>query len=108
MNNVKLVALIAMLFLGVGNVNAQERSTVLIRMQYMGETSYRITTVEPDYTKSELTSSRKGEQEDSDIILKKELDKWIQSGYKIVSSTNSRTTVGTTIEIIYLMVKEDE
>lgn len=106
MKDVKLilVAVMAMLFFGIGNVNAQEKSTVLIKARVIGEYAYVINTVKPDYTTYELKNQTK--DENALVALKRELDKWILEGYTLVNSvlSNSYSNIN---EIIYFLVKEE-
>lgn len=105
MKNVKLIflAVTAMLFFGIGNVNAQEKSTVLIKARVIGEYAYVINTVKPDYTTYELKNQTK--DENALVALKRELDKWISEGYIIVNSTVSGS-FSPTSETIYILIKE--
>ncbi len=98
-----LVATIAILFLGISNVNAQEKSTVLIQASVNGR-AYIINTVKPDYTTYELKNQTK--DENALVALKRELDKWILEGYTLVNSvlSNSYSNIN---EIIYFLVKEE-
>ncbi len=105
MKNVKLIllAVTAILFLGMGNVRAQEKSTVLIKAYIVGEYAYVINTVKPDYTSYELKSKTK--DENALVALKKELDKWILEGYILMNSTVSRS-LSNANETIYILIKE--
>lgn len=105
MKKVKLmvVAMVAMLFMGVGGVSAQEKSTVLIKAHVAGEYAYVINTVKPDYTTYELKSKTK--DENALVALKRELDKWVSEGYILVNSTLS-ASFSTTYETIYILIKE--
>lgn len=98
-----LVATIAILFLGISNVNAQEKSTVLIKARVIGEYAYVINTVKPDYTTYELKNQTK--DENALVALKRELDKWISEGYIPVNSTVSGS-FSPTNETIYILIKE--
>lgn len=98
-----LVAVVAILFLGMGNVSAQEKSTVLIKVHVINEYAYVINTVKPDSTTYELKNKTK--DENALVALKRELDKWVLEGYILVNSTVLRS-LGTTNEIIYILIKE--
>lgn len=95
-----------LLFLGMSDSYAQEKSTkstVLIKVQVIGESGYIIKTVNPDNTIHE--SKSKNKDESSLIALKKELDKWVLEGYSLVNSTLSSSFTNVN-EIIYYLVKE--
>ncbi|MCO5259358.1 MAG: hypothetical protein M9916_04370 [Crocinitomicaceae bacterium] len=99
---------IVVFLLGIGNVSAQEKSTILIKIRIDSKAGYRITTVQPDYKQYELQGKGKDSEDDSAVTLKKELDKWIMKGYVIVNSANSRSNLNSfDNEIIYILVKEE-
>lgn len=104
-----LVAVTAMLFLGVGSVNAQEKNSVLIQYYIMGirtkNPSYIIQTVQPDYTTYQLSTKEHGGEALAE--LKKELDKWLNQGYSITESTIFYE--GTDGSIVhYILVRKQE
>jgi len=111
MKNVKLIllAVTAMLFLGVENVNAQEKNSVLIQYYILGirtkSPSYIIQTVQPDYTTYQLSTKEHGGEALTE--LKKEIDKWLNQGYSITESTPFyQGTDGSIVH--YVLVRKQE
>ena len=95
MKNVKLVVLatMTMLFLGMGNVSAQENQskTVVIRViesMFRGKSS--IVTIDPE-GKTNITELKNGLDEFSEntVLIQKELEKWKKEGFKIDGVSNS-------------------
>ena len=107
MKNVKLIllAVLAMLFLGMGNVSAQEKSTVIITGHtYSNETKYKIETVKPDYEVEKKESSIK--ETNFFALMKKEVDYWLNQNYKLVEATSN--SLGPVDQrIIFVLIKEE-
>lgn len=86
MKNVKLILLTvtAVLFMGTVNVNAQEKSTVIITTVTVGREITLQTVDDQNNTTSQILkfSTDKPEQ----VYLKIEMDKWIKKGYEIKQS----------------------
>lgn len=109
MKNVKLMLLTitTMLFLGMGNVNAQESKiqSVIISIFIEGayHSKYTVEVVKPDYSieSKEYTSK----ENNTHVILKQELDKWLEQGYRIVESNSNTSSNGYPITR-YILVKE--
>lgn len=105
MKNIKglLLATMTMLFLGFGNVNAQESTsqTVIIRVLESPGVGLKpcivITDSQGNSTKTEL---KKGLDESGEnaVLIQNELNKWKNQGYKITEmSTAGETFFRTTI-----------
>ena len=107
MKKLKLImlAVTAMLFLGTGNVNAQIKSTVMI----IGKTDnigsrYEIEVIKPDYEVEKRIS--KSKEDNFFASMKKEVDFWLDQGYKLIEATSS--TVGTSSEkVLFILIKEE-
>ncbi|MBW7867328.1 MAG: hypothetical protein H3C31_03265 [Brumimicrobium sp.] len=106
MKNVKLIllAVIAMLFLGTGNMSAQEKSTVIIRVYEEYKTNSHLAIISPDGTlKSiDLKNMKPGNFYESDnnlIVIQSEIDNWKKQGFKVdgISNTTAVTALITTI-----------
>lgn len=107
MKNVKLIllAVTAMLFLGMGNVSAQEKSTVIItgKTDVIGS-RYEIEIIKPDYEVEKKIS--KSKEDNFFASMKKEADFWLGQGYKLIEATSS--TVGTSSErVLFVLIKEE-
>lgn len=105
MKNIKLIVLttMTMLFLGIGNVNAQQ--SVLIKGTLYAKYT-KIITVLPDYQVIESEIGNVGEKEFL-VSLKKELDKWISEGYIVTESTVASHDQ-TIYSKFYTLIKKDE
>lgn len=114
MKHVKLIllALTAMLFLGIGNVNAQVSSSVVITTITEGK---KITLqVVDDQNNVTIEKFKHSEESPEQVFLKIEMDKWIKKGYNIsqsygysvVTSGNSTITLNTRYETIILSKTE--
>ncbi|MEO9257923.1 MAG: hypothetical protein ABI207_06050 [Crocinitomicaceae bacterium] len=105
MKNVKLFlnTVVVFLALGISTVNAQQKQSVIIS-EICFNSNITIEVIRPDYSIDKQEYSKK--EDNASVVLKKELDKWINQGFKIQSTT---TQVGTTVLIIftYVLVKED-
>ena len=101
MKNVKLilVAIVAMLFLGMGNVSAQEKSTVIITTVTSGREITLQVVDDQDNTTSQMFKFSKEKPEQA--ILKIEMDKWIKKGYEIKQSYGYASPLGTAGNIRY-------
>jgi len=94
MKNVKLIVLTvsASLFLGIGNLNAQEKSTVIITTITSGsQITLQVVDDQNNTTSQKLKFSvEKPEQ----ACLKVEMDNWIKKGYEIKQSYGYASPVG--------------
>lgn len=103
--NLKLVILIAVFFLGIGSTCAQLSSTVIVtgKTDVIGS-KYEIEIVKPDYDVEKKFS--KGKEDNFFASMKREVDFWLEKGYKVIeTSTNS---VGTSSErMLIVLVKQD-
>lgn len=110
MKNVKLIllALTAILFLGVGNASAQEKSTVMITTVTSGREITLQIVDNQDNTTSQMFKFSKDKPEQA--ILKIEMDKWIKRGYEIKQSYGYASPIGTTGNIRYetVILSKDE
>lgn len=100
MKNLKLtlVIVVSMLFLGIDNVNAQEKS-VLIKGS-ISVYNAKITIIQPDNQILMQEYRKKEHPEESYFLLqlKTEMDKWLKQGYTLTESGISSTS-----EIVYTM-----
>jgi len=105
MKNIKLVVLttMTMLFLGMGNVNAQEKTSVIIncRLYYNGNCVFE--TIKPDYSVEKKETSKN--QGDFHVLMKQEMDIWISQGYELVDLSN--TPLGTYERTLLVLIKEE-
>lgn len=101
MKNVKLIllALTAILFWGVGNASAQEKSTVIITTVTSGREITLQVVDDQDNTTSQMFKFSKEKPEQA--ILKIEMDKWIKKGYEIKQSYGYASSLGTAGSIRY-------
>lgn len=101
MRKLKLIfmALTATLFLGIGSVSAQEKSTVVITTVTSGkEITLQVVDDQDNTTVQALKfSNDKPEQ----AILKVEMDKWIKKGYEIKQSYGYAVSIGVAGSIRY-------
>ncbi|WP_300664821.1 hypothetical protein [Fluviicola sp.] len=105
MKKLKMITLVmTMLFLGMSNVDAQDKSTVIISAKtYTTGSKYEIQIIKPDYeVENKLL---KGKEEDFFVSVKKEVDYWLEKGYKLMEMTaNSLATNHERVLII--LIKE--
>lgn len=105
MKNLKKITFVmAMSFWGMSCGFAQEKSTVLIKVQFFGDHNYLINTVKPDYTTYKLENI--GKDENGLAALKRELDKWFLEGYVLDNSATISNSGSSPNETIYLLIKE--
>lgn len=106
MKNVKLIflAVTAMLFLGMGSVSAQEKSTVIIRVYEEYKTNSHIAIVSPDGTIKtiDLKNMKPGNFNESNTnlsIVQSEINVWKKQGFKVdgIANTTAVTALITTI-----------
>lgn len=91
-----------MLFLGMGSVMAQKKSTVFISA--INTARYSIEIIKPDYQVELKEMDRK--EVYFLVALKQEVDAWLNQGYKIDDVTTS--IVGTTLErFVFVLSKEE-
>lgn len=104
MKNVKLMllAVIAMLLLGMVNVSAQV-SSVMVSGHVEGK-SFSISVIHPNY--EDIEKKYNGKEKSFHVALKEELDKWLQQGYEIIDSSTA-TYVHYSYIIIYVLTKKD-
>lgn len=103
-----LVAVVAILFLGMGNVSAQEKSTVIITTVSSGREITLQVVDNQDNTTSQLLRFSKDKPEQA--YLKIEMDKWIKKGYEITQSYGYASPIGTAGNIRYetvILFKEE-
>lgn len=102
-----LLAVVAMLFLDIGNVSAQEKS-VLIR-GYFSPYEYKISTIQPDYEVSvnEIKRAKNSTEEDFLILVKKELDKWLIQGYVITEFSVLKSDMAAGYSQFYTLTKKE-
>lgn len=99
-----LATVVTTLLLNVGNINAQEKSTVIItgNTWVTAKKQYEIQIVKPNYE----TEIKDYQGVDLFSALKKEIDYWINQGYKLTGSTsNSLSQVSE--RIIFILIKEE-
>ncbi len=105
MKNVKLVVLatMTMLFLGMGDVSAQESKiqSVIISVCVKGS-KYTIEVVNPDYSVELKEYTTK---DNVHVTLKQEIDKWLEEGYQIMESNSNYLSGGFPVSG-YILVKE--
>jgi hypothetical protein len=93
-----------LLFLGMSSSYGQKKSTVIISGKTITQAKYQIEIVKPDYV-----VERKDLHEKTDpflAALKKEMDVWLNQGYKLTDVTSS--TLGTTGEnVMFVLIKEE-
>lgn len=100
-----LLALVAMLFLGMGNVIAQEKSTVIITgYTYNNQTKYKIEIVKSNYEVEK--KDNKVNDANFYVLMKKEVDYWLGQNYKLVACTSN--SLGPVDErILFVLIKEE-
>lgn len=105
MKKVSLIALLTLLITTVSlQGNAQKVSTVIVSGEQTTTKSH-IEVVNPDYTVS-ITSY--GKDENILVMLKKELDVWLNKGYVIESTTTAGSQSKVIYKTIYVLVKPIE
>lgn len=103
-----LLAVTAMLLVGLGNVNAQASSSVMITTIVSGREITLQVVDEQNNTTSEKSkfTLEKPEQ----VVLKVEMDKWLKKGYSLSQSygyvATTTGTVHTRYETVILTKKE--
>lgn len=105
MKKLKLImlAVTAMLFLGMGSVSAQEKSTVIISYYPYGSVKYRIEIIKPNY-EVEYKEIAKGEN--GLVFTKKEIDYWLNQNYKLSeATTNALPSTGE--KFLFILIKEE-
>lgn len=105
MKNVKLFlsTVVVFLALGTSTVNAQQKQSVIITELYLYN-NITMEVVKPDYSIDKKEYSIK--EENPSVVLKKELDKWIEQGYEVTESSMA-TTYNNYYRIIYFLTKKD-
>lgn len=103
-----LVAVVAILFMGVGNVSAQESKSVLIKAELNG-IDYNVTTIQSNYEINVIKDKREKTFTDTDFLLlvKKEIDKYLNQGYVLSESTVTPHYGDRTRYIIYVLTKKE-
>ncbi|HRO76949.1 MAG TPA: hypothetical protein PLP27_12480 [Crocinitomicaceae bacterium] len=101
-----LVATVAMLFLGMMNVNAQEKNTtktVIIRITEGSGAKNGLVTIDANGKVSKI-AMEKGHDADisanNGVLIQKEIEKWKQEGYQIKHLSSSGETVSRTTIIL--------
>lgn len=106
MKNLKMITLVmAMLFLGIGSLIAQEKSTVIITGHTINnETKYKIEIVKPNYESEKKDFSSKDAS--FFVSMKKEVDYWLSQNYKLVEATSN--SLGPIDQrLLFVLIKED-
>jgi len=99
MKNVKLIVLTvsAVLFLGVGSLNAQEKSTVMITTITTGrEITLQVIDDQNKLTTEKFKFSIENPEQ---FILKVEMDKWLKMDYNIAQTYGYSSTTGVSSNI---------
>lgn len=104
MKKISLIALLTLMmtvvsFQGV----AQENSVLIVGVKTPSDFTLRI--VNPDNKETENTYKYKNDS--FYILLKKELDHWMNSGYKIVDSSTAGDRLSN-YEVIYVLIKDED
>ncbi len=107
MKNAKLIllAVTAILFLGVGNVSAQENTSkmVIIRVIEGSGAKTGLVTIDSEGKISKI-ALEKGHDSDisanNGVLIQKELERWKQEGYQISHLSTSGETVSRTTIIL--------
>lgn len=104
MKNLKLMLLsvTALLFLGMGAVNAQTSSVMV--SGYVEGKPFSVSVVHPDYEKTEKKYD--GKDKDFHVVLKEELDKWLRQGYEIIDSSTA-SGPSAVYRVTYVLTKKD-
>jgi hypothetical protein len=105
MKNVKLFlsTVIAFLVVGISTVSAQQKQSVIVSQSLLN-TGAIIEVIKPDYSVDKQSFSKK--DENTSVVLKKELDKWLKQGFEIKSTTS--VAAGPFLYTVsYVMVKEE-
>jgi hypothetical protein len=105
MKNVKLFlsTVVAFLVVGISTLNAQQKQSVIISEKVAGAKT-TIEVIKPDYTVDKQSFSLK--EDNGSVILKKELDKWIEQGFEI-KSTTSVSDSPVLFNVSYVLIKEE-
>lgn len=108
MKNIKLMvfALTMMFFLGMGSVNAQEISTVIIKGRVSMD--YTIEIIKPDYeVEQKVYKYRDPGFKELNFygLIKKEMDYWLNQGYELKEVINGSTDWGE--NALLILIKEE-
>ncbi len=110
MKNTKLIllAVTAILFLGIGNVSAQQKSTVIITTITSGREITLQVVDDQDNTTSQVVKFSKDKPEQA--YLKIEMDKWLNKGYSLSQSYGYASPLGGAGSIRYetVILSKDE
>lgn len=107
MKNLKMITyVITMLFFGISNLYAQEKS-VLIKGN-LGMVDIEIITIQTDYQVITQEYKRRANPEESYFLiqLKKEVDKWLMQGYTMTESGISLVTEQA-YSMFYVLTKKE-
>jgi|SRR5690606_38544168 len=104
MKKISLIALLTLMMTVVNFRSFSQENTVLVVGQKT-PIDFTIKVVNPEYEESENTYKYK----DSSffVLLKRELDHWINSGYKIVDSSTAGDR-SQNFEVIYVLLKDED
>src|SRR5690606_21248213 len=99
-----ILAITALLLLIVGNISAQEKSTVIItgHTNFTQQAKYEIEIVKPNY----ITEKKEYKDVHFYATIKKEVDYWVNQGYKLIETTSN--SLGQVNErITFILIKEE-
>jgi hypothetical protein len=105
MKNVKLFlsTVVAFLVVGISTVSAQQKQSVIISEKVV-TTKTTIEVIKPDYTVD--TKDYNSKEDNASVVLKKELDKWLEQGFEI-KSTTSVSDSPAFFKVSYVLIKEE-
>ncbi len=103
MKKVSLIVFLTLMMVSFQG-NAQKVSTVIVSGE-QATTKSHIEVVNPDYTVSIISY---GKDENILVMLKKELDVWLNKGYVIESTTTAGSQSKVIYKTIYVLVKPIE
>lgn len=99
-----LVVVVAMLFLGIGSVNAQEKKQqiVIVKVyEFVANSTSRIMVIDPTGTVTEIELKKMLSSGEQNIIpIQKEINKWADKGFVIKGISSGSVTSGLITTII--------
>ena len=109
MKNVKLFlsTVVAFLVVGISTVSAQHKQSVIISETVLGKT-ISIEVIKPDYSIDNNEYEKK--EVIATVVLKKELDKWLEQGFEIKESNTVHFEFVNThysYTVSYVLIKEE-
>jgi hypothetical protein len=112
MKKISLITLLTLMMVSFQSV-AQGKTTVLITIIKSGK-DITLQVVKPDYTVNTENFKFK-EEEPDEMILKREMDKWLNEGYNLsdtyvynISKQYSGNTSSFTTYVNYILIKKEE